>query len=233
VAQFEAKQPGYSEVAGLLSRNRHATDMQSKLNIAVLASHSGTTLQAIIDACEKSVLQARVCLVISNNSRAMAAARAARHGIPFRHLSGRTHPDPDDLDCAICGTLEQHNAKLVMLAGYMKKLGPRTIERFSGRILNTHPALLPKHGGQGMYGDRVHEAVLAAGEAETGVTIHLVDGQYDQGPIVAQCRVPVLPEDDAHSLAERVKQQEKPFLIETLQTIADGIRELPLSATCE
>lgn len=207
--------------------------MQTRLNIAVLASHSGTTLQAIIDACENSVLQARVCLVISNNSRAMAAERAVRHGIPFRHLSSRTHPDPDDLDCAICGTLEQHNAELVILAGYMKKLGPRTIERFNGRILNTHPALLPKHGGQGMYGDRVHEAVLAAGEAETGVTIHLVDGQYDRGPIVAQCRVPVLPEDDAHSLAARVKQQEKPFLIETLQTIADGIRELPLSATCE
>lgn len=205
--------------------------MQSKLNIAVLASHSGTTLQAIIDACEKDVLHARVCLVISNNSRAMAAERAARHGIPFRHLSSRTHPDAAGLDLAICNALEQHDAQLVMLAGYMKKLGPRTIERFNGRILNTHPALLPKHGGQGMYGDKVHQAVISAGEGESGVTVHLVDAEYDQGPIVAQRRIPVHPQDDAHTLAERVKQQEKPFLIETLQSIADGTRKLPLSAT--
>lgn len=202
--------------------------MLSKLNIAVLASHSGTTLQAIIDACEADTLRARVCLVISNNSGAMAAERAARHSIPFRHLSGRTHPDPDELDRAICSALEHYDTQLVMLAGYMKKLGPRTIERFDGRILNTHPALLPKHGGQGMYGDKVHLAVLAAGESETGVTIHLVNGQYDQGPIVAQCRLPVLPEDNAHSLAERVQQREKPFLIETLQSIALGTRKLPL-----
>jgi len=198
----------------------------------VLASHSGTTLQSIIDACESGTLQARVCLVICNNSGATAAERAARHAIPFRHLSSLTHSDPGQLDRAICDALDEHESELVMLAGYMKKLGQRTIERFSGRILNTHPALLPKHGGQGMYGDKVHEAVIAAGESETGVTIHLVDGEYDAGPIVAQCQIPVLPEDDGQSLAERVKQREKPFLIETLQSIANGSRQLPLSATC-
>jgi phosphoribosylglycinamide formyltransferase-1 len=206
--------------------------MTTKLNIAVLASHSGTTLQSIIDACESGVLQARVCLVISNNSGATAAERAKRHAIPFCHLSSRTHPDSSELDRAVCDALDEHGSDLVMLAGYMKKLGRRTIERFSGRILNTHPALLPNHGGQGMYGDNVHEAVIAARETETGVTIHLVDTEYDEGPIVAQCRIPVLPEDDAHSLAARVQQREKPFLIETLQSIADGSRELPLSATC-
>lgn len=206
--------------------------MATKLNIAVLASHSGTTLQSIIDACEAETLQARVSLVVSNNSGAMAAERAARHAIPFCHLSSRTHPDPDDLDEAICNALDKHDPQLVVLAGYMKKLGQRTIERFNGRILNTHPALLPKHGGQGMYGDRVHEAVIAAGERETGVTIHLVDAEYDQGPIVAQCRIPVLPDDDARALAERVQQREKPFLIETLQSIADGSREFPLASTC-
>ena len=205
--------------------------MAKKLKIAVLASHSGTTLQSIIDACETGTLQACVSLVISNNSGAMAAERAARHAIPFCHLSSRTHPDPDGLDAAICSALDKHDPQLVMLAGYMKKLGHRTIERFNGRILNTHPALLPKHGGQGMYGARVHEAVIAAGERETGVTIHLVDAEYDQGPIVAQCRIPVLPDDDARTLAERVQQREKPFLIETLQSIADGSREFPLAST--
>jgi phosphoribosylglycinamide formyltransferase-1 len=115
-----------------------------------------------------------------------------------------------------------HDVELVVLAGYMKKVGPRTLRHFAGRVLNIHPALLPKFGGQGMYGRRVHEAVLAAGERETGVTIHLVDDEYDHGRILGQCRVPVLPGDTVESLAQRVLQREHEFLVEMLVRIVSG-----------
>ena len=113
-----------------------------------------------------------------------------------------------------------------MLAGYMKKLGARTLEAFKGRILNTHPALLPRFGGQGMYGNRVHQAVLDAGETVTGITIHHVDAEYDAGPQFAQVEGPVEPGDTVESLAERVQARERRFLVETLGEIAAGERTL-------
>ena len=117
-------------------------------NVGVLASGNGTNLQAIMDACAAGTLDATVCVVVSNNSGSGAAGRAARHGIPFRHLSSRTHPDEADLDRAIRDALVDHGAELVFLAGYMKKLGPFTLGSFRGRVLNTHPALLPGFGGR-------------------------------------------------------------------------------------
>jgi phosphoribosylglycinamide formyltransferase-1 len=115
----------------------------------------------------------------------------------------------------------------VLLAGYMKKLGPYTLDCFRGRVLNTHPALLPKFGGQGMYGARVHEAVLAAGEAVTGVSVHVVDAEYDQGPVIAQCEVPVLAGDTVDTLASRVQERERKFIVEVLQAIVEGRLRLP------
>ena len=178
-------------------------------------------MQAVIDACRDGRLHATPCVVISNNGDAEALVRAERAGIPRYHLSSKTHPNPDKLDAAILEKLVRHRTDLVMLAGYMKMLGRRTLSHFVGRVLNVHPALLPKHGGQGMYGDRVHAAVLAAGENETGVTIHVVDEEYDHGAIVAQCRVPVLPGDTVESLRERVLAREHTFLVETLARLAD------------
>jgi len=110
----------------------------------------------------------------------------------------------------------------VILAGYMKKLGPLTLQAFRGRILNIHPALLPKFGGPGMYGKRVHAAVLAAGETVTGVTVHVVDALYDHGRILAQCEVPVREGDTVDSLADRALQQEHRLYTETLRRIAAG-----------
>jgi phosphoribosylglycinamide formyltransferase 1 len=196
--------------------------------IAVLASHTGSVLQAIVDACADDRLPAEVCLIISNNSRSGAAQRAERHAISFRHLSGQTHPEPAALDSAILSALTEHGAEVVFLAGYMKKLGPRTLAHFRGRILNTHPSLLPKFGGSGMYGSRVHAAVLAAGEVVSGVSVHRVEGDYDTGPVIAQCEVPVLPGDDEQSLSERVQSRERKFVVETLARIARG--ELVLAA---
>jgi phosphoribosylglycinamide formyltransferase-1 len=190
--------------------------------IAVLASHAGTVLQAIIDASESGRLAARVCLIVSNNSQSGAHQRAERHRIPFVHLSSQTHPDPEQLDRALCEALSAAGAELVFLAGYMKKLGSHTLSRFQGRILNTHPSLLPRFGGQGMYGARVHQAVIAAGDRVSGVTVHGVDAEYDTGPIVAQSEVPVLEGDTAESLAARVQARERELVVETLAGIVAG-----------
>ena len=190
--------------------------------IAVLASHGGSILQAVMDACRAGELPAEVVLVISNNSGSMALRRAAGAGIETLHLSSRTHPDPDDLDRAIRDALKRARTDWVMLAGYMKKLGSETLRDFPHRILNTHPALLPKHGGRGFYGRNVHQAVIDAGERESGATVHLVDTDYDTGPAVAQVRVSVEPRDTVDDLEERVKVAERELVVGTLRDLVSG-----------
>ena len=190
------------------------------MRLGVLASHGGTNLQAIIDACKEGRLDAEVRVVISNNSSSMALERAGREGIPHRHLSSKTHPDDTELDRAISSTLECNDVEVVVMAGYMKMLGPTTLERFRNRVLNSHPALLPMFGGKGMYGSRVHEAVLAKAERVTGATIHLADELYDHGSTVAQCEVPVLDGDSLDSLTQRVQESERALWVDTLQKIA-------------
>jgi phosphoribosylglycinamide formyltransferase-1 len=179
-------------------------------------------LQAVIDAAQSGRLPVQVAVVISNNSQAGAVARAQRHSIPWVHLSAKTHADDRRLDEAIRDTLASHDARYVLLAGYMKKVGPATLRAYSGRVINTHPALLPKHGGKGMYGSRVYNAVLASGDQATGVSVHLVDGEYDMGRVLAQCEVPVKPGDDVRSLSERVQRAEREFLVDVLGQIAEG-----------
>ncbi|NBC22543.1 MAG: phosphoribosylglycinamide formyltransferase [Gammaproteobacteria bacterium] len=191
------------------------------MRIAVLASHGGTILQAVIDACTAAELDAQVVLVISNNSRSGAMARAQAAGLDTLHLSSTTHPEADALDGAMLSALNDAGADWVLLAGYMKRLGPRVLASYRNRILNTHPALLPKFGGEGFYGRRVHEAVLAAGETETGATVHLVDEAYDSGPILAQVRVPVRRQDDPEALEQRVKVAERKLVVATLAELAE------------
>ncbi len=195
------------------------------MNIGFLASHGGSNMQAIIDACKSGRLHATPAVVISNNSDSGAIQRAKTESIPYCYLSGKTHPDPEALDQAITDTFLLHSVDIVVLAGYMKKLGPKTLARFHGRILNIHPALLPKFGGAGMWGIHVHEAVIAAGEKESGVTIHFVDENYDTGEIIAQTRVPVMPDDTPEKLAARVLVQEHILYPATLQRIVAG--EIP------
>ena len=199
----------------------------SKLRLGFLASHGGSNVQAIVDACRAGELHAEPRVAISNNSGSEVLRRAAREGVPGFHLSSRTHPRPGDLDEAIEGVLADHGVDLVVLGGYMRMLGPRVLGRYRGRVLNVHPALLPAYGGRGMYGERVHAAVLAAGERVTGVTVHLVDEEYDQGPILAQAEVPVLEGDTVESLRLRVLRREHELYPETLQRIATGEIKLP------
>lgn len=192
------------------------------LNLGFLASHEGTNMQAIIDACKEGRLNAKSCVVISNNSGSMTLQRAKKEGIPWYHLSSKTHPNITELDQAILDALEKHGVNLIILAGYMKKLGPKMLKAYKGRILNIHPALLPKFGGKGMYGRYVHEAVLAADERVTGVTIHIVNEEYDNGPIINQCQLPVYENDTVDTLSKRVLEREHEFFVEALQEISEG-----------
>ncbi len=196
--------------------------MATPLRIGVLASHEGTTLQAILDACADGRLFARVVAVVSNNSESGALRRARAASAQAIHLSSKTHAEAEALDQAICAALLESQVEVVMLAGYMKKLGPALLGVYRGRILNTHPALLPKFGGHGMYGMRVHEAVLRAGESESGSSVHLVDAEYDTGRVLAQAQVPVLPDDSPDTLAARVQEGERRLVIAVLQQVALG-----------
>jgi len=192
------------------------------LRIGVLASHEGTTLQSIIDGCVQGRINGRVVVVISNNSASGALRRAAAARIDTFHVSSVTHPSRDALDAAICDALRRAHADVIFLAGYMKRLGSLTLAEFPRRILNTHPALLPKFGGQGMYGDRVFEAVLAAGESESGASVHFVDPEYDTGAVLRQERVQVFSEDTVASLRARVQACEREAVVETLAAMATG-----------
>ena len=197
-------------------------DAPDEMRLGVLASHGGSNLQAIVDSTKSGALDARVAVVVSNNSDSRALERAAKEGIPAFHLSRSAHPDPEELDLAILHVLREHGVNLVALAGYMKKLGPAVLGAYRRKILNVHPALLPRHGGRGMYDMRVHESVIKSGDSMTGVTVHLVDEEYDQGPIVAQVQVPMLKDDTADTLARRVLQTEHRFYSEVLGRIRSG-----------
>jgi len=193
-------------------------------NIAVFASHGGSDLQAIMDACADGRLAAKVALVISNNSGAMALQRAKNAGIPALHMSSATIKDADVLEKTMRDTLLSHNIHIIFLAGYLKPLGLSILKTYENRVFNIHPSLLPKFGGKGMFGIHVHTAVIAAGETETGITIHRVIEAYDKGEIIAQRRVPVLPDDTPEILAARVLKEEHVFIVDVLAQIIDSQR---------
>jgi phosphoribosylglycinamide formyltransferase-1 len=197
------------------------------VNLGFLASHDGTNMQSIIDACRTGTLPAIPVVVISNNAASGALVRAKYEGLPNVLLNSTLCGSSEALDQAILDVLVRHNVDIVVLAGYMRKLGPKTLRRFAGAVLNVHPALLPNYGGKGMYGSRVHEAVLASGDRETGASIHLVDEEYDTGPILAQSRVPVQEGDTAISLGERVRTAERKLYPEVLAKIASGKLRIP------
>ncbi len=199
------------------------------LNLGFLASHNGSSMRAIVKAIAGKRLDATARVVISNNSSSPSLAFARENGIPVLHLSATQCGGEAECDRAIAEGLVRHGVDVVVLSGYMRKLGPETLRRFHGRVLNIHPGPLPEFGGQGMYGRHVHEAVIAAGVPASGITIHVVDGQYDQGPVVAKRTVPVEAGDTPEMLAARVQAQEPEFFVTTLQQVASGVLELPRS----
>ncbi|MGI9345231.1 MAG: phosphoribosylglycinamide formyltransferase [Gammaproteobacteria bacterium] len=192
--------------------------MEQPVRMAVFASHTGTTLQAVLDATAIQQIHARVCLVLSNNSQSMALERARLAGIQAAHISVLQSGSEQQHDENIYNLLQKQRIELVLLAGYMKKLSPSLIAAYPNRILNTHPSLLPKFSGRGMYGTRVHRAVIQAKEAYTGATLHVVNAAYDQGPILDQEKLPVTT-DNADTLAQEVQRVEKGMLIKNLRRI--------------
>jgi len=192
-----------------------------RLKIGVLASGGGSNLQSIIDRSHEGSLSADIIVVISNNSAAKALDRARSHGIEAIHVSSVTEGSDEGVDKRIAEEMRSRDVDIVVLAGYMKKIGPELLKAYDARIINIHPALLPKFGGKNMYGIRVHEAVITAGEKESGPTVHIVDGRYDHGRILGQEKVPVLPDDTPDTLQKRVLEKEHKILPDTIQQIAE------------
>ena len=190
------------------------------IRLAFLASNNGSSLRAIVAAIEAGTLDAKPVLAVSNRPAAGALVFARQHGVETKVIP--TLPDPAVADVNLAEVLTRADADAVILSGYLRKLGPATLQRFAGRILNIHPALLPKFGGQGMYGRSVHEAVIAAGESVSGACVHLVDGEYDHGAVIAQVAIPLEPGETPESLEARVMAAEPPLFVETLQRIASG-----------
>ncbi|HEV7384066.1 MAG TPA: phosphoribosylglycinamide formyltransferase [Phenylobacterium sp.] len=192
----------------------------SPLKLGLLASGNGSSARAIVGAIGAGELAAQARLMVSNNKSAPALAFAAEAGVPA--LCIPTQGDPGAADARLAEAMLSHGVEVIVLSGYLRQLGPRTLGQYAGRILNIHPGPLPAFGGHGMYGRRVHEAVIAAGVAESGICIHLVDEEYDRGPVLARRAVPVEPGDTPESLEARVTGLEPGFFVETLCRIARG-----------
>lgn len=196
-------------------------DPEHPMRVAVLASGGGTNLQALLDACDARSA-ARVVLVVSDKPDAGALARARGADVEALHLA-----NPAD-GAVLERALTERRVDLVALAGYLKLVPANVVAAFAGRMINIHPALLPAFGGLGMYGLKVHRAVLAAGATVSGASVHLVTPEYDRGPIVAQWPVPMKPGDTAESLAARVLEVEHQLLPAVVLAAAKAGKVVPL-----
>ena len=190
------------------------------LSIAVFASGRGSNFRALAEAISKKNVDAKIVVVISNNSDAGALALAQAFHIPALHLSQKQFPSKDAFTQATLSALESHSADFIVLAGYMKKIDPAIIRRYRNNIINVHPALLPAFGGQGMYGHHVHEAVIAQRASISGATVHIVDEEFDHGSIVLQESIPVDPNDTPETLAEKVLRIEHRILPHAVELFA-------------
>jgi phosphoribosylglycinamide formyltransferase 1 len=196
------------------------------MRIAVAISGRGSNLEALLNALGPGA-PAEIIVVLSDRPEAAGLSLARARKIPTEVLS---NPSDSFLWLSL---LERHSVELVVLAGYLKLVPPQVIAAYRGRILNIHPALLPSFGGKGMFGQRVHEAVLASGATESGATVHLVDEVYDHGSVLAQIRVPVLPDDTADRLARRVLEVEHRLLPAVVLAAARAGRPVPLPDSVE
>ena len=196
--------------------------MSFLLPLACLVSGSGTNLQAIIDNIEAGKLDARIVAVISNVPGAGALERAKKQGLPWFVVNNRDYLSRELFDRELTAVIDRQKARLVCLCGFLRIFSPYFIDRYPGRIINIHPALLPKFGGRGFYGHKVHQAVLDAGEKTSGCTVHFVDKEVDHGPIILQRTVPVLVGDTADTLAARVLAEEHIAYSQAISLIARG-----------
>lgn len=187
-------------------------------NIAVFASGSGSNAENIARYFANSE-KVRVALILSNNRNAGVHERMRKLGIPSLTFSREEFSEGK----AILSKLKEYTIDLIVLAGYMNKITDPVLQAYPGRIINIHPALLPKFGGKGMYGMHVHEAVVATGEKESGITIHYVNENYDEGATIFQATCPVLPEDDAEKVADKVHALEYEHFPRVIKEVLDTI----------
>jgi len=193
------------------------------LNIGIFASGKGSNFEAILDAVTQGKIpDARIVVVISNNSNAGALVIAKDRQIPAVHLSRKQFADDNEFNEALISILQKHQVNFIALAGYMKKLDPPIIKAFKNRIVNIHPALLPAFGGTGMYGLHVHEAVIGSGCRYSGATVHIVNEEYDAGPIIMQERIEIAPDETATSLSKKILAVEHRIYPEAIRLFAEG-----------
>ena len=191
----------------------------AEARLVVLASGQGRVFAALAQACTELNLPLEIASLIASRPNIGAQEVARAHGITETVINKKDFATEMEWDRLLCEQIESWGADWVLLSGYLTKLGPIVLDVYKNRVLNTHPSLLPKYGGKGMYGRRVHEAVIAAGDKVTGITLHLVNHDYDEGPILAQHEVPVRPGDTPESLEMRVVEAEKRFVVETLTAL--------------
>ncbi len=193
------------------------TNPVQPLAIVVLISGDGSNLQAIIDNIASGQLSAKLVAVISNRDQAYGLERARRHGIPTQVIAATLHPDRTAYDQALMQCIDSYSPQLIVLAGFMRILTTEFVQHYAGRLINIHPSLLPKHKGL-----HTHQRALDAGDNEHGATVHFVTPELDSGPIILQMKVPILPNDTAEELQQRVHQAEHQLYPEALRRIATG-----------
>lgn len=209
-------------------RRRTAANEPVRLGVLLSGKGRGSNMANLVAATRDGRLCGEVVLVVSTARGAPALERAAALEVPTRLLPADEFADSAALDRALADALMQARVDLVCLCGYMRLLGPEFLARFPDRVLNVHPSLLPRFGGKGFYGRRVHEAVIAAGERESGASVHLVDAEYDHGPVLMQEIVPVHPDDTPDTLADRVLAAEHRIYPEAIRRyVAAGYRVPP------
>ncbi len=193
---------------------------KGKMNLAILASHNGTVLDIIKEKIDSKKLNVTISLIITNNSNANVIEKAIKYNIPYKIVNAKLFPDIST-DEVILKYLQESQTDYILLAGYMKKIGDCIIENYPNKIINSHPALLPKYGGVGMYGRYVHEAVMANKECISGVTIHFVNSHYDEGEMIIQKTIDISPSWNIDDLEQNIKTLEQDTIIEVLQNLAD------------
>lgn len=193
------------------------------MRLAVLASGTGTNFKAIAQACQSGDLNAKCSLLITNR-HCGAIDIASQLDVSAEVLQPNNYNNYNLWDHEVSELLQNHNINLVILAGFLKKIGPKVLHNFSGKILNIHPALLPKYGGAGMYGENVHRAVIQAGEKVSGSSVHWVTENFDEGPIVNQFTVTVEDDETPESLSLKVRSKEPAFYVETIKQVLSGLK---------
>ena len=192
-----------------------------------MASGGGSNFKALLEKVQDGSLRAKCAFLIVNNGDCGAVQIAKEFGVPTFHISGKTHPEQLEYEEALLGVLSNHPVDLLLLAGYMKKIPDSLIQALPERILNIHPALLPKYGGKGFWGMNVHRAVIENHEKQSGPTVHLVTSEIDKGRILAQTPVPVLEGDSPEELAARILQQEHRLYWKTVLDYAKALKLIP------